>query len=127
MEKVFKVGKAKAIGISNFSKNDLDRLLRETSVVPADHQMELHPWLQQKEFVEYNKEKGIHITQYSPFGNQNSFWESEAEKLIDEPVLVEIGRKYNKTGAQVALGEFIGNISSSVGLASKSDLYQPGE
>ena len=66
MEKAFKNGKARAIGISNFSRSELERLLKETSVVPAAHQMELHPYLQQKAWVEFHKSKGIHITQYSP-------------------------------------------------------------
>lgn len=66
MEKVFKSGKARAIGISNFSRKELERLLKETTVVPAAHQLELHPWLQQKDFIEFNKSKGIHISQYSP-------------------------------------------------------------
>ena len=66
MEKAFKNGKARAIGISNFSHSELERLLKETSVVPAAHQMELHPYLQQKSWVEFHKSKGIHITQYSP-------------------------------------------------------------
>lgn len=66
MEEVFKSGKARAIGISNFSSQELERLLQETTVVPAAHQIELHPWLQQKKFVEFNKSKGIHVTQFSP-------------------------------------------------------------
>lgn len=73
MEKCFKKGKAKAIGVSNFSKAEMERLLKETSVVPAAHQLECHPWLQQKSFDEWHKSKGIHITQYSPFGNQNAY------------------------------------------------------
>lgn len=76
MEKLIKTGKAKAIGISNFSKAELEHLLKETTVVPAVHQMELHPWLQQKSFTEFNKSKGIHIIQYSPFGNQNEIYDS---------------------------------------------------
>jgi len=105
MEKLLKTGKTKAIGISNFSQAELEKLLKETSVVPAAHQLELHPWLQQKEFVEFNKNKGIHITQYSPFGNQNEIYDSGKNmgKLMDDPTLVEIGKKYNKNGAQVAL------------------------
>lgn len=66
MEKAFESGKARAIGISNFSHSELERLLEATSVVPAAHQIELHPYLQQKAFVELHKSKGIHITQYSP-------------------------------------------------------------
>ncbi|MCJ1296877.1 hypothetical protein MMC34_008445 [Xylographa carneopallida] len=105
MEKAFKDGKARAIGISNFSHSELERLLKETSVVPAAHQMELHPYLQQKSWVEFHKSKGIHITQYSPFGNQNEIYDSGKNmgKLIGDPVLAEVGKKYGKTGAQTAL------------------------
>lgn len=70
MEKLYKSGKAKAIGVSNFSKAELERLIKETSVVPAVHQLECHPYLQQPDFLAWHKEKGIHVTQYSPFGNQ---------------------------------------------------------
>lgn len=66
MEKVFKSGKARAIGISNFSKAELERLLKESNVVPAAHQIECHPWLQQKSFTDFHNEKGIHVQQYSP-------------------------------------------------------------
>ena len=76
MEKLLKTGKTKAIGVSNFSYAELDRLLKEAFVVPAAIQMELHPWLQQTEFCEFIKSKGIHITQYSPFGNQNEIYDS---------------------------------------------------
>jgi alcohol dehydrogenase (NADP+) len=105
MEKLLKTGKTKAIGISNFSRAELEHLLKETSVVPAAHQLECHPWLQQKEFLEFNRSKGIHITAYSPFGNQNEVYDSgkNISKLMDDPVLVSIGKKYNKTGAQTAL------------------------
>jgi len=67
--------------------------------------MELHPYLPQHSFDAFHKKHNIHITQYSPFGNQNPIY-SKGEnmgKLIEDPVLVEIGKKYNKSGAQVAL------------------------
>ncbi|KAK7193613.1 hypothetical protein DPSP01_000165 [Paraphaeosphaeria sporulosa] len=105
MEKALKTGKTKAIGISNFSKAELDRLLKETSVVPAAHQMEMHPWLQQKSFADFHKQHNIHITHYSPFGNQNEIYDAGKGmgKLMEDPVLVEIGKKHGKSGAQVAL------------------------
>jgi len=62
--------------------------------------------LQQRDFTEWHKQKGIHVTQYSPFGNQNEIYDSGKHlgKLMDDPVLVEIGKKHGgKTGAQVAL------------------------
>lgn len=66
MEDTVHCGKAKAIGISNFSRRELERLLRKCTIIPAVHRVELHPWLQQSEFVEFHKTKGIHISQYSP-------------------------------------------------------------
>ncbi|KAI4177606.1 MAG: hypothetical protein LQ348_005788 [Seirophora lacunosa] len=105
MEKAFKKGKAKAIGISNFSRKDTERLLKETEVVPAANQLEVHPYLQQLEACEWFKSKGIHVQHYSPFGNQNETYSKGQgmSKVIDDPTLVEIGKKYGKNGAQVAL------------------------
>ncbi|PNS19915.1 hypothetical protein CAC42_7882 [Sphaceloma murrayae] len=105
MEACFKSGKARAIGVSNFSLAEMERLLANTSVVPAAHQIELHPYLQQKSFVEWHQQKGIHVTQYSPFGNSNEIYDKGKGigKLIEDPVLVEVGKKHGKTGAQAAL------------------------
>ncbi|KAH9827136.1 Aldo/keto reductase [Teratosphaeria destructans] len=105
MEAVYKKGKAKAIGVSNFSKAELERLIKESSVVPAAHQIECHPYLQQHAFTQWHREQGIHVTHYSPFGNQNEIYSSHQHvgKLIDDPTLNEIGKKYGKSGAQVAL------------------------
>lgn len=105
MEKLIKTGKTKAIGVSNFSKAEMEKLISESDIVPAAHQIECHPWLQQNEFVAWHKEKGIHVQHYSPFGNQNEIYDAGKNmgKLMDDPVLVEIGKKHNKTGAQVAL------------------------
>lgn len=105
MEALIRKGKTKAIGISNFSRAEVERLLHETVVVPAAHQMECHPYLAQHDFTNWHKTKGIHVTQYSPFGNQNPVYDKgkEMNKLIDDPVLVEVGKKYGKSGAQVAL------------------------
>ncbi|PLB43963.1 aldo/keto reductase family protein [Aspergillus steynii IBT 23096] len=105
LEKLLPTGKAKAIGVSNFSQAEMEHLLKNSSVVPAAHQLESHPWLQQREFVDWHKSKGIHVTHYSPFGNQNELYSKHGTigKLIEDPVLVEIGKKYNKSAAQVAL------------------------
>lgn len=107
MEKLLQTGKTKAIGVSNFSKAEMERLLSEASVIPAVHQMECHPWLQQHAFTDWHREKGIHVTHYSPFGNQNETYGIKGGfgKLIEEPVLVEVGKPYGKSAAQVALGK----------------------
>ncbi|OQD77774.1 hypothetical protein PENDEC_c002G02423 [Penicillium decumbens] len=105
MEKLLETGKTKAIGVSNFSKLEMERLVKEVSVIPAVHQMECHPYLQQEEFTAWHKAKGIHVTHYSPFGNQNTLYSDKPGigKLIEDPVLVEIGKQYGKSAAQVAL------------------------
>lgn len=105
MEKLVEKGKAKAVGISNFSKGEVERLLSKSKTTPAAHQLEMHPYLAQLDFEKYLQSKNIHITHYSPFGNQNEIYSSGKElgKLIDDPVLAEIGKKHNKSGAQVAL------------------------
>jgi alcohol dehydrogenase (NADP+) len=105
MEKLVKSGKCKAIGISNFSLSELEKLLKSVSIPPAVHQIEVHPYLTQHSFAAFHKQNDIHITQYSPFGNQNEIYDSGKDigRLIEDPVLTEIGKKYNKSGAQVAL------------------------
>lgn len=105
MEKVQQKGKAKAIGVSNFSKAEMERLLQHATVQPAAHQIELHPYLIQQAFDDWHTKHNVHITQYSPFGNSNEIYSKGKEigKLIDDPVLADIGKKYNKNGAQVAL------------------------
>src|SRR5438034_11839789 len=109
MEEMQRKGKARAIGVSNFSKAEIERVLKEATITPAVHQLELHPWLQQRAFVTYLKSKGIHITQYSVLGNQNEFYRrgsGEAEpRLLDDPVLSQIGQKYGKNTAQISLGK----------------------
>lgn len=108
MEKLISTGKVKAIGVSNFSKAEMERLLENATVPPAVHQLEGHPWLQQRSFADWHKQNNIHVTHYSPFGNQNEIYSREGKigRLIEDPVLVSIAKKTGKTPAQVALGMF---------------------
>ncbi|CAI7566815.1 unnamed protein product [Penicillium glandicola] len=105
MEGVLKSGKAKAIGVSNFSRQEIERILEKATIKPAVHQMELHPWLQQQAFFEFHQTHGIHVTQYSPFGNSNQIYGSREQHglLVNDETLVEIGKKYGKSSNQVAL------------------------
>lgn len=108
MEKLISTGKVKAIGVSNFSKAEMERLLENATVPPAVHQLEGHPWLQQRSFADWHKKNNIHVTHYSPFGNQNEIYSREGKigRMIEDPVLVSIAKQYGKTPAQVALGMF---------------------
>ncbi|PYH91375.1 Aldo/keto reductase [Aspergillus ellipticus CBS 707.79] len=111
MEKLTRTGKVKAIGVSNFSKGEIETLVRESDTVPAVHQMEVHPYLQQKGFSEWLRGKGIHVIQFSPLGNMNDFyrqtgWSKDIAHMMrvtDQPILKEIGEKYGKSPVQVVL------------------------
>ncbi|KID90842.1 D-galacturonic acid reductase, partial [Metarhizium majus ARSEF 297] len=69
MEQVFASGKARAIGVCNYSKKYLEELLPHAKVVPAVNQIENHPSLPQQEIVDLCNEKGIHVMAYSPLGS----------------------------------------------------------
>lgn len=85
--------------------------------IPAIHQTELHPYLQQKDFVDWHAEQGIHIIQFSPCGNLNPFYRdvswakgvAQMTRLVDHPILVEVARKHGKTPIQIALAWGISN------------------
>jgi len=72
MEKLLESGKAKAIGVSNYSVAYLKALLARASVVPAVNQIENHPQCPQLEIVDFCKSNGIHVTAYSPLGSTGS-------------------------------------------------------
>lgn len=92
--------KVRNIGVSNFTVEHLKAVTDATGVVPSVNQVERHPRLNQNDtLIPYAKEKGIHITAYSAFGN-NSFG---LPLLITHPAVEAIAKKHNATGAQVVL------------------------
>ena len=126
MEKLFRNRQTRAIGVANFSKAELERLLSKTRVVPAAHQLECHPLLQQPSFTAFNRSKGIHVQQSSPWGNQHPIYSAGQKmgKLIDDPTLVAIGKKYGKSGAQVALAWGIANGHSVLPKSNTPELIR---
>lgn len=102
MEKLLNTGKVRAIGISNFCLSEVKRLLENCSVVPQVHQMEMHPYLKQDEFLEFHKNNKIHVTAYSAFGNQNSsYLVNEEPKILQHKDILKVSKKLGKTPAQV--------------------------
>jgi len=97
MEKIYESGKAKAIGVCNFSIKLLEDLLKEAKIKPMVNQIELNPYLPQPKLVEFCQKNNIHVTAYSPLGSGG------VPSVLKEPILEEIAKKYNKTTAQVAL------------------------
>jgi len=97
--KLQKTGKVKNIGVSNFTIEHIEALIKSTGVVPSVNQIEAHPLLPQDDLVAYCKEKNIHITAYSPLGNNLV----GKPKLTDYPEIQEIADKLNATPAQVLI------------------------
>nr|QFR37202.1 aldo-keto reductase [Cyberlindnera americana] len=102
MEELLDTGKVKAIGISNFALCEVEDLLNNCTVKPAVHQMEIHPYLKQEEFLKYHADKGIHVTAYSGFGNQNPSYQLSGEpRILSHPKVLEISENTAKTPAQI--------------------------
>lgn len=96
MEELYKEGKVKAIGVSNFQPDRLIDLIIHNEVVPAVNQVETHPFCQQVESHDFMKENGVQIESWGPFAEgKNNMFENE--------VLASIAEKYNKSVAQVIL------------------------
>ncbi|WP_273842494.1 aldo/keto reductase [Rubrobacter calidifluminis] len=102
LEELLTDGKVRAIGVSNFMPEHLDRLLEVASVVPAVNQIELHPYFQQKELQQRHAGLGIVTQAWSPIGGITFYRESERSTLED-PTIGEIARQHGKTPAQVML------------------------
>jgi len=97
-------GHVRHVGVSNFSPEQLKDLLNSTSHPPSVHQMELHPYLQQSDWVKWHAEHGIHVTGYSPFAGSNpTYSPGEPPQLLQNDVVTKIAKKRECTPAQVSL------------------------
>ncbi|MFG2648692.1 aldo/keto reductase [Streptomyces sp. NPDC048436] len=94
-EKIQADGRARSIGVSNFLPEHLEKLLAETSVIPAVNQIELHPHLQQRASREFHAEQGIATEAWSPLG--------QGKGLLEVPAIVAIAQKHGRTPAQIVL------------------------
>lgn len=88
--------KVKAIGVANYSVKYLEKLLAEATIVPAANQIENHPLLPQQEVVDFCKEKGIHVTAYSPLG-------STGAPLFKDETVLEIAKKHGVGAGTILL------------------------
>ena len=105
MEKAYKEGKVKAIGLSNFTVEQIQEILASCEVKPAVLQTEVHPYSQEKELKEFLDQEGIVIQAWYPLGHGD-------KALIEEPLFDRLGKKYGKSNAQIILRWHIqdGNI-----------------
>lgn len=94
MEKIYSSGKARAIGVSNFNIHQLNDILSICNIVPAVNQFEYHPYLYQADLVNFCQANGIVPQASSPLAKGN---------YMENPLMLQIGRKYNRTPAQIGL------------------------
>lgn len=94
LEKIYNDGRAKAIGVSNFKKHHLEDLMADAEIKPMVNQVEYHPRLTQEDLLSYCKEQGIQLEAWRPLLKG---------EIFEEPTLVELAGKYNKSVAQIIL------------------------
>lgn len=105
MEKAYKEGKVKAIGLSNFTKEQIQEILDICEVKPTVLQIEVHPYFQELELKEFLTKEDIKIQAWYPLGHGDA-------ALLNDETIVELGKKYQKSTAQIILRWHIqaGNI-----------------
>jgi 2,5-diketo-D-gluconate reductase A len=94
LEKIYEGGKARAIGVSNFKQHHLNRLLAETTVIPAVNQIEIHPYLTQDDMRTFDTDHLIATEAWSPIAQG---------KVLDDQVIERIARRVERSTAQVVL------------------------
>ncbi|MDY3251054.1 MAG: aldo/keto reductase [Candidatus Choladocola sp.] len=87
-------GLLKSVGVSNFTQDQLDRLIEKFGVIPVVNQIELHPWYPQKELSSYCRAKGIAVTAWGPIFRGH---------IGEVPLMEELGEKYEKSPVQITL------------------------
>jgi len=104
LEKLVDAGLAKSIGVSNFNSAQIKRLLSACRIKPVTNQVECHPYLTQQKLSAFLKSVDIVLTAYSPLGSPNRPWVTKDDPvLLDDPKIVGLAKKYNKTTAQVLI------------------------
>lgn len=96
MEKAYKEGKVRAIGLSNFNQAQVSEILSLCEVKPTILQTELHPYHQEPSLKTFLKENGIVAQAWYPLGHGD-------KALLEEPLLTALGQKYGKSAAQIIL------------------------
>ena len=96
MEKAYKEGKVRAIGLSNFNMEQIKEILSICEVKPAILQTEVHPYFQERELKEYLASESMAIQAWYPLGHGD-------KALIEEPVFSKLAQKYGKSNAQIIL------------------------
>jgi len=102
-EKLLAERRVRAIGVCNFSPQDLTNLMERTQVVPAVNQVELHPSFNQRDLRQTDARLGITTQSWSPIGGAHRRAGDAANDPLSQPVVLQLAEKYGKTPAQIIL------------------------
>lgn len=103
LETLLEQDKVRAIGVSNFMVEHLNRLLERAAVVPAVNQIEVHPYFQQRQVQALGAERGILTQAWSPIGGITFYRDGSHGSTLEDPVIGRIARAHGKSPAQVML------------------------
>ena len=106
LEDCVRAGLTRHIGVSNFSRAKLTALLEQAAIAPAMNQIELHPYLQQRQMLEFCREKGVLLTAYAPLGSGDRpkvMKKAGEPVLLDNEVIAEVAKKHKASPGQVLI------------------------
>lgn len=106
MEQACRQGLTRHIGVSNFSQNKLDVILKQCEIPPAMNQVESHPYLAQDDLLTYCRQHDIAMTAYAPLGSKDrpaKLQKNNEPNLLDHPVIKDVATKHDATTAQVLI------------------------
>lgn len=103
LERLLDEQKVRAIGISNFMPEHLQRLLSEVKVAPAVNQVEVHPYFQQKDVQAENAKNGILTQAWAPIGGITFYRPGFSKSTLEDPVILQIAAEHGKSAAQVMI------------------------
>jgi diketogulonate reductase-like aldo/keto reductase len=103
LEKLLADGRVRAIGVSNFMADHLEKLLKETTVVPAVNQIEVHPYFKQPEVLAADAAQGILSQAWSPIGGITFYREGSTGSTLEDETIAGVAEAHGKTPAQVML------------------------
>ncbi|MFE5337320.1 aldo/keto reductase [Isoptericola sp. NPDC056573] len=103
LESLLADGRVRAIGVSNFMPEHLDRLLAETSVVPTVNQVEVHPYFRQPDVLAADAAHGILTQAWSPIGGITFYRDSGHTSTLQDPTILRLAEAHGATPAQVML------------------------
>jgi diketogulonate reductase-like aldo/keto reductase len=121
LEALLADGKVRAIGVSNFMVEHLTRLLDVATVVPAVNQIEVHPYFQQREVQDFDREHGILTQAWSPIGGITFYREGQHTSALQDPTINRVAEAHGKSPAQVMLAWGIQEGRSVIPKSTKAE------